>query len=218
MGTTAKDEMNKFWAKNARLNRPMSPHLTIYKYVLDYIHCRSLSPKKKKNVMEMTEVTCCLTEIKRSFYLFQFNIFNDTKNLAANYAESNNTIKVNFMQSFHTFNDCKTAGQAVITGDFHAFEYVYCSNNPWCSVKRLTQSWNLKRRKLFFFFFLNSICFLLGSLFFLSSGNCSYDSDNMINLEMKSDFCTCMRVFTVYLPYMQILEIVSESINLLAPM
>ncbi|CAK6965651.1 succinate dehydrogenase cytochrome b560 subunit%2C mitochondrial [Scomber scombrus] len=32
MGTTAKDEMNKFWAKNARLNRPMSPHLTIYQW------------------------------------------------------------------------------------------------------------------------------------------------------------------------------------------
>ncbi|XP_034742833.1 succinate dehydrogenase cytochrome b560 subunit, mitochondrial [Etheostoma cragini] len=32
MGTTAKDEMNKFWAKNTKLNRPMSPHLTIYKW------------------------------------------------------------------------------------------------------------------------------------------------------------------------------------------
>ncbi|KAM7379727.1 hypothetical protein PAMP_005258 [Pampus punctatissimus] len=32
MGTTAKEEMNKFWTKNARLNRPMSPHLTIYKW------------------------------------------------------------------------------------------------------------------------------------------------------------------------------------------
>ncbi|KAM4552182.1 succinate dehydrogenase cytochrome b560 subunit, mitochondrial [Odontesthes bonariensis] len=32
MGSTAKDEMNKFWSKNARLNRPMSPHLTIYKW------------------------------------------------------------------------------------------------------------------------------------------------------------------------------------------
>nr|XP_049603892.1 succinate dehydrogenase cytochrome b560 subunit, mitochondrial isoform X1 [Syngnathus scovelli] len=32
MGTTAKEEMNKFWAKNTRLNRPMSPHLTIYKW------------------------------------------------------------------------------------------------------------------------------------------------------------------------------------------
>ncbi|XP_030258836.1 succinate dehydrogenase cytochrome b560 subunit, mitochondrial [Sparus aurata] len=32
MGTTAKEEMNKFWSKNARLNRPMSPHLTIYKW------------------------------------------------------------------------------------------------------------------------------------------------------------------------------------------
>ncbi|CAB1317083.1 unnamed protein product [Coregonus sp. 'balchen'] len=30
MGTTANDEMNKFWAKNNKLNRPMSPHLTIY--------------------------------------------------------------------------------------------------------------------------------------------------------------------------------------------
>ncbi|XP_008333226.1 succinate dehydrogenase cytochrome b560 subunit, mitochondrial [Cynoglossus semilaevis] len=32
MGTTAKEEMNKFWAKNAQLNRPMSPHITIYKW------------------------------------------------------------------------------------------------------------------------------------------------------------------------------------------
>lgn len=34
MGSTAKEEMNKFWDKNSRLNRPMSPHVTIYKYVL----------------------------------------------------------------------------------------------------------------------------------------------------------------------------------------
>lgn len=34
MGTTAKDEMDKFWLKNAKLSRPVSPHLTIYKYVL----------------------------------------------------------------------------------------------------------------------------------------------------------------------------------------
>ncbi|KAK2822771.1 hypothetical protein Q5P01_022836 [Channa striata] len=32
MGTTAKEEMNKFWAKNSTLNRPLSPHLTIYKW------------------------------------------------------------------------------------------------------------------------------------------------------------------------------------------
>ncbi|XP_054881244.1 succinate dehydrogenase cytochrome b560 subunit, mitochondrial [Poeciliopsis prolifica] len=32
MGTTAKEEMNKFWDKNSRLNRPMSPHITIYKW------------------------------------------------------------------------------------------------------------------------------------------------------------------------------------------
>ncbi|KAM4728432.1 succinate dehydrogenase cytochrome b560 subunit, mitochondrial [Anableps anableps] len=32
MGTTAKEEMNKFWAKNSRLNRPVSPHITIYKW------------------------------------------------------------------------------------------------------------------------------------------------------------------------------------------
>ncbi|RVE61185.1 hypothetical protein OJAV_G00168220 [Oryzias javanicus] len=32
MGSTAKEEMNKFWDKNSRLNRPMSPHLTIYKW------------------------------------------------------------------------------------------------------------------------------------------------------------------------------------------
>lgn len=32
MGTTAKEEMNKFWDKNAKLNRPMSPHITIYRW------------------------------------------------------------------------------------------------------------------------------------------------------------------------------------------
>uniref|UniRef100_A0A8C8GTL1 Succinate dehydrogenase cytochrome b560 subunit, mitochondrial n=1 Tax=Oncorhynchus tshawytscha TaxID=74940 RepID=A0A8C8GTL1_ONCTS len=32
MGTTANEEMNTFWAKNNKLNRPMSPHLTIYKW------------------------------------------------------------------------------------------------------------------------------------------------------------------------------------------
>ncbi|KAF6724806.1 Succinate dehydrogenase cytochrome b560 subunit, mitochondrial [Oryzias melastigma] len=32
MGSTAKEEMNKFWDKNSRLNRPMSPHLTIYRW------------------------------------------------------------------------------------------------------------------------------------------------------------------------------------------
>ncbi|XP_026006566.1 succinate dehydrogenase cytochrome b560 subunit, mitochondrial [Astatotilapia calliptera] len=32
MGSTAKEEMNKFWDKNSRLNRPMSPHVTIYKW------------------------------------------------------------------------------------------------------------------------------------------------------------------------------------------
>ncbi|XP_005999395.1 succinate dehydrogenase cytochrome b560 subunit, mitochondrial [Latimeria chalumnae] len=32
MGTTAKEEMNKFWEKNARLSRPISPHITIYEW------------------------------------------------------------------------------------------------------------------------------------------------------------------------------------------
>ncbi|XP_013868505.1 succinate dehydrogenase cytochrome b560 subunit, mitochondrial [Austrofundulus limnaeus] len=32
MGTTAKEEMDKFWAKNTKLNRPVSPHVTIYKW------------------------------------------------------------------------------------------------------------------------------------------------------------------------------------------
>lgn len=30
MGTTAKQEMDRFWEKNTRLNRPMSPHISIY--------------------------------------------------------------------------------------------------------------------------------------------------------------------------------------------
>ncbi|XP_071844008.1 succinate dehydrogenase cytochrome b560 subunit, mitochondrial-like [Apostichopus japonicus] len=31
MATTAKEEQDQFWEKNRKLNRPMSPHLTIYK-------------------------------------------------------------------------------------------------------------------------------------------------------------------------------------------
>nr|XP_020480378.1 succinate dehydrogenase cytochrome b560 subunit, mitochondrial isoform X2 [Monopterus albus] len=34
MGTTAKEEMNTFWAKNSRSNRPLSPHLTAYKWTM----------------------------------------------------------------------------------------------------------------------------------------------------------------------------------------
>ncbi|XP_043915268.1 succinate dehydrogenase cytochrome b560 subunit, mitochondrial isoform X2 [Protopterus annectens] len=34
MGTTAKEEMQKFWNKNNELSRPLSPHLTIYKWSL----------------------------------------------------------------------------------------------------------------------------------------------------------------------------------------
>lgn len=33
-GTTAKEEMNNFRSTNARLKRPISPHLTIYKWSL----------------------------------------------------------------------------------------------------------------------------------------------------------------------------------------
>ncbi|KAK7159665.1 hypothetical protein R3I94_005868 [Phoxinus phoxinus] len=32
MGTSAKEEMNKFWTKNTRLNRPVSPHISIYQW------------------------------------------------------------------------------------------------------------------------------------------------------------------------------------------
>ncbi|MBN3302903.1 C560 dehydrogenase, partial [Amia calva] len=32
MGTSSKDEMQTFWDKNSRLNRPMSPHITIYRW------------------------------------------------------------------------------------------------------------------------------------------------------------------------------------------
>ncbi|XP_060762000.1 succinate dehydrogenase cytochrome b560 subunit, mitochondrial isoform X4 [Neoarius graeffei] len=32
MGTSAKKEMDKFWAKNSELNRPLSPHITIYRW------------------------------------------------------------------------------------------------------------------------------------------------------------------------------------------
>ncbi|XP_075699884.1 succinate dehydrogenase cytochrome b560 subunit, mitochondrial [Rhinoderma darwinii] len=34
MTTSAKQEMDGFWEKNTRLNRPVSPHMTIYKWSL----------------------------------------------------------------------------------------------------------------------------------------------------------------------------------------
>ncbi|XP_075580501.1 succinate dehydrogenase cytochrome b560 subunit, mitochondrial isoform X3 [Pelecanus crispus] len=34
MGTTAKEEMARFWEKNTKSNRPMSPHISIYKWSL----------------------------------------------------------------------------------------------------------------------------------------------------------------------------------------
>ncbi|XP_054977578.1 succinate dehydrogenase cytochrome b560 subunit, mitochondrial [Sorex araneus] len=34
MGTTAKEEMERFWRKNMGSNRPMSPHITIYSWSL----------------------------------------------------------------------------------------------------------------------------------------------------------------------------------------
>ena len=36
----AKEEQQLFWQKNQKLNRPVSPHLTIYKYQLIYF-CKS---------------------------------------------------------------------------------------------------------------------------------------------------------------------------------
>ncbi|XP_075420100.1 succinate dehydrogenase cytochrome b560 subunit, mitochondrial isoform X1 [Tenrec ecaudatus] len=34
MGTTAKEEMERFWNKNTASNRPLSPHITIYSWSL----------------------------------------------------------------------------------------------------------------------------------------------------------------------------------------
>ncbi|OCT66603.1 succinate dehydrogenase cytochrome b560 subunit, mitochondrial [Xenopus laevis] len=34
MGTTAQQEMERFWNKNNRLSRPLSPHMTVYKWSL----------------------------------------------------------------------------------------------------------------------------------------------------------------------------------------
>ncbi|XP_056401010.1 succinate dehydrogenase cytochrome b560 subunit, mitochondrial [Hyla sarda] len=31
MGTSAQQEMARFWDKNTRLNRPVSPHISVYK-------------------------------------------------------------------------------------------------------------------------------------------------------------------------------------------
>uniref|UniRef100_W5M0B7 Succinate dehydrogenase cytochrome b560 subunit, mitochondrial n=1 Tax=Lepisosteus oculatus TaxID=7918 RepID=W5M0B7_LEPOC len=32
MGTSTKEDMSKFWDKNARLKRPLSPHISIYSW------------------------------------------------------------------------------------------------------------------------------------------------------------------------------------------
>ncbi|XP_077012804.1 succinate dehydrogenase cytochrome b560 subunit, mitochondrial isoform X1 [Tamandua tetradactyla] len=37
MGTTAKEEMERFWTKNLGSKRPLSPHLTIYRWPLTMI-------------------------------------------------------------------------------------------------------------------------------------------------------------------------------------
>ncbi|XP_065510064.1 succinate dehydrogenase cytochrome b560 subunit, mitochondrial [Caloenas nicobarica] len=37
MGTTAKEEMARFWEKNTKSNRPLSPHVTIYKWSLPMV-------------------------------------------------------------------------------------------------------------------------------------------------------------------------------------
>ncbi|NWI91033.1 C560 dehydrogenase, partial [Pitta sordida] len=34
LGTTAQEEMRRFWEKNSRSQRPLSPHVTIYKWSL----------------------------------------------------------------------------------------------------------------------------------------------------------------------------------------
>ncbi|XP_057351171.1 succinate dehydrogenase cytochrome b560 subunit, mitochondrial isoform X2 [Manis pentadactyla] len=34
LGTTAKEEMERFWSKNTGSNRPLSPHITIYRWSL----------------------------------------------------------------------------------------------------------------------------------------------------------------------------------------
>ncbi|KAG8430931.1 hypothetical protein GDO86_019721 [Hymenochirus boettgeri] len=34
MGTTSQQEMERYWNKNSRLGRPVSPHMTIYKWSL----------------------------------------------------------------------------------------------------------------------------------------------------------------------------------------
>ncbi|CAH2327199.1 succinate dehydrogenase cytochrome b560 subunit, mitochondrial [Pelobates cultripes] len=34
MGTSAQQEMDRYWAKNTRLSRPLSPHITIYGWSL----------------------------------------------------------------------------------------------------------------------------------------------------------------------------------------
>lgn len=72
MGSTAKEEMNKFWDKNARLNRPMSPHITIYKYV----------PYSSWSLLGVLFTLSCWS---KSRLLFVFYVVRDASNLSWKY-------------------------------------------------------------------------------------------------------------------------------------
>uniref|UniRef100_A0A2K6N4E7 Uncharacterized protein n=1 Tax=Rhinopithecus bieti TaxID=61621 RepID=A0A2K6N4E7_RHIBE len=42
LGTTAKEEMERFWNKNIGSNRPVSPHITIYSCSASWVHATLL--------------------------------------------------------------------------------------------------------------------------------------------------------------------------------
>ncbi|NXS89278.1 C560 dehydrogenase, partial [Erpornis zantholeuca] len=50
MGTTAREEMRNFWEKNSSSNRPLSPHVSIYKWSLPM-------------AMSITQIPLCLYPI-----------------------------------------------------------------------------------------------------------------------------------------------------------
>uniref|UniRef100_A0A2R8ZT77 Uncharacterized protein n=1 Tax=Pan paniscus TaxID=9597 RepID=A0A2R8ZT77_PANPA len=75
LGTTAKQEMERFWNKNTGLNRPVSPHVTIYTLweaeagrsqgqEIETILANTVKPclyykyKKKKNSKKKTKPNC----------------------------------------------------------------------------------------------------------------------------------------------------------------
>uniref|UniRef100_A0A8C0W501 Uncharacterized protein n=1 Tax=Castor canadensis TaxID=51338 RepID=A0A8C0W501_CASCN len=75
MGTTAKEEMERFWNKNLGSQRPLSPHLTIYRYgTPDMFLRKKQNGRKHGSVSRMTHPGD-ICNIKSDFLLLTFRAF-----------------------------------------------------------------------------------------------------------------------------------------------